>query len=77
MLILSRKKDESIIIGNDIEITIIEIEDGKVKLGIDAPRNIDIHRKEIYLQIQEENQKASQSKIDMENLKKLLKNPKV
>jgi len=77
MLILSRKKDESIIIGNDIEITIVEVEDGKVKLGINAPRNIDIHRKEIYVQIQEENQKASQSKIDMENLKKLLKNPKV
>lgn len=73
MLILSRKKDESIIIGNDIEITIIEIEDGKVKLGINAPRNIDIHRKEIYLQIQEENQKASQSYIDMENIKKLFK----
>lgn len=75
MLILSRKKDESIIIGNDIEITIIGIEDDKVKLGINAPKNIDIHRKEIYLQIQEENQKASQMKnnINIDQLKGLIK----
>lgn len=75
MLILSRKKDESIIIGNDIEITIIGIEDDKVKVGINAPKNIDIHRKEIYLQIQEENQKASQVKnnINIDQLKGLIK----
>lgn len=75
MLILSRKKDESIIIGNDIEITIIGIEDDKVKLGINAPKNIDIHRKEIYLQIQEENQKASQVKnnINIDQLKGFIK----
>ena len=75
MLILSRKKDESIIIGNDIEITIIGIEDDKVKLGINAPKNIDIYRKEIYLQIQEENQKASQMKnnINIDQLKGLIK----
>ncbi|WP_352404936.1 carbon storage regulator CsrA [Sporanaerobacter acetigenes] len=75
MLILSRKKDESIIIGDDIEITIIGIEDDKVKLGINAPKNIDIHRKEIYLQIQEENQKASQMKnnINIDQLKGLIK----
>lgn len=75
MLILSRKKDESIIIGDDIEITIIGIEDDKVKLGINAPKNIDIHRKEIYLQIQEENQKASQMKnnINIDQLKGFIK----
>ncbi|SHH41686.1 carbon storage regulator CsrA [Sporanaerobacter acetigenes] len=75
MLILSRKKDESIIIGDDIEITIIGIEDDKVKVGINAPKNIDIHRKEIYLQIQEENQKASQVKnnINIDQLKGLIK----
>lgn len=75
MLILSRKKDESIIIGNDIEITIIGIEDDKVKVGINAPKNIDIHRKEIYLQIQEENQKASQMKnnINIDQLKGFIK----
>ena len=75
MLILSRNKDESIIIGNDIEITIIGIEDDKVKLGINAPKNIDIHRKEIYLQIQEENQKASQVKnnINIDQLKGFIK----
>lgn len=75
MLILSRKKDESIIIGDDIEITIIGIEDDKVKVGINAPKNIDIHRKEIYLQIQEENQKASQMKnnINIDQLKGFIK----
>lgn len=75
MLILSRKKDESIIVGNDIEIIVIGIEDDKVKLGINAPKNIDIHRKEIYLQIQEENQKASQMKnnINIDQLKGLIK----
>ncbi|WP_132995710.1 carbon storage regulator CsrA [Sporanaerobacter acetigenes] len=75
MLILSRKKDESIIIGDDIEITIIGIEDDKVKVGINAPKNIDIHRKEIYLQIQEENQKASQVKnnINIDQLKGFIK----
>lgn len=75
MLILSRKKDESIIVGNDIEIIVIGIEDDKVKLGINAPKNIDIHRKEIYLQIQEENQKASQVKnnINIDQLKGLIK----
>ncbi|WP_416198692.1 MAG: carbon storage regulator CsrA [Sporanaerobacter sp.] len=75
MLILSRKKDESIIVGNDIEIIVIGIEDDKVKLGINAPKNIDIYRKEIYLQIQEENQKASQMKnnINIDQLKGLIK----
>lgn len=73
MLILSRKIDESIIIGDDIEITILEIDNDKVKIGINAPRNIDVHRKEIYLQIQEENKLASQSNIEMESLKELLK----
>ena len=74
MLILSRKIEESIIIGDDIEITILGIENDKVKIGINAPKNIDVHRKEIYLQIQEENKLASQSNIEMESLKELLKN---
>ena len=74
MLILSRKIEESIIIGDNIEITILGIENDKVKIGINAPKNIDVHRKEIYLQIQEENKLASQSNIEMESLKELLEN---
>jgi carbon storage regulator len=58
MLILTRKKGEAIQIGNDVEIQVISISGDQVKIGIKAPKNKDIFRKEIYLQIQEENQKA-------------------
>ena len=73
MLILTRKKGESIIINENIEINILELSDGKVKIGIEAPKNISIHRKEIYLQIQEENKQAKENKnIDLNTLKDLL-----
>ncbi|PYZ92788.1 carbon storage regulator [Salipaludibacillus keqinensis] len=65
MLVLTRKLNESIKIGDDIEITVIGVEGDQVKLGIDAPRNIDIHRKEIYLAIQEENSEAAGTSIDV------------
>ena len=54
MLVLSRQKDESIMIGDDVEITIVDVRGDKVRLGINAPRNIAVHRKEIYLAIQKE-----------------------
>jgi carbon storage regulator len=60
MLVLTRKNGESIKIGDDIEITIISAKNDQVKLGIKAPKNIEVFRKEIYDQILEENQKASQ-----------------
>ncbi len=70
MLILTRKKNESIIISDSIEVTIVSIEDGKVKLGIKAPRDINIHRKEIYEAIQKENKEAANTgKIDVDYLK--------
>lgn len=59
MLILTRKKGESLIIDGKIEIKIMSSEDGKVRIGIDAPREIEIHRQEVYDQILEENKKAS------------------
>ena len=59
MLALSRKKDEAIIINNNIEITIIEVKGDQVKLGISAPKSVPIYRKEVYLQIQEANKLAS------------------
>ncbi len=71
MLILTRKKDESIIIDGKIEIKIIEIEDGKVKIGIDAPKDIDIIRKELYKRMQEENLAALNNISRLEDVKKL------
>ena len=54
MLVLSRQKDESIMIGDDIEITIVDVRGDKVRLGISAPRKVSVHRKEIYEAIQRE-----------------------
>jgi len=59
MLVLSRQKDQSIIIGEDIVITIVDIRGDKVRLGIDCPSEIPVHRKEVYEAIQRENLRAS------------------
>jgi carbon storage regulator len=74
MLILSRKKGESIIIGDNVEIQIVDVHGDQVKLGINAPKNISVHRKEIYEEIQEENKKANIS--DINNLKGIMKKNK-
>lgn len=71
MLALSRKQGESIMIGNNIEITVLEVKGEQVKLGISAPKNIPVYRKELYAQIQEANRETANS-LDMESLKKLL-----
>ncbi|UOQ45730.1 carbon storage regulator CsrA [Halobacillus salinarum] len=59
MLILNRKEGESIRIGDDIEVKIVSVEGGQVKLGIDAPRSLDVYREEVYRAIQEENTEAA------------------
>lgn len=59
MLVLTRKKNESIIINDNIEITIVDVQGEQVRIGISAPRSVSIYRKEIYLEIKEENKKAS------------------
>ncbi len=71
MLALARKINQSIMIGNDIEITLLEIKGDQVKIGINAPKSVPIYRKEIYVQIQDENKKASEGEIDVEALNKL------
>ncbi|MFR3498892.1 MAG: carbon storage regulator CsrA [Paraclostridium bifermentans] len=58
MLVISRKKDESLLIGDDIEIKIVKIDDGSIKLAIDAPKDKIILRKEIYEKVKEENSSA-------------------
>ena len=60
MLVLSRQRDESIIIGDDIVVTIVDIRGDKVRLGINAPSEIPVHRREIHEAIQRENQRAGQ-----------------
>lgn len=67
MLVLTRKINESIKIGDDIEITILSVSGEQIKIGIDAPRHVEIHRKEVYLDILNENNQASQTSIDLLN----------
>jgi carbon storage regulator len=69
MLVLARKFNESIMIGDEIEVIVIEIKNDQVKLGIKAPRKIAVHRKEVYEEIQLENIAALSSKFKPEDLK--------
>ncbi|MFV2068816.1 MAG: carbon storage regulator CsrA [Pirellulales bacterium] len=60
MLVLSRQRDESIIIGDNIVVTVVDVRGDKVRLGIDAPTEIPVHRQEVYEAIQRENRRATQ-----------------
>lgn len=60
MLVLSRQRDETIMIGDEIEITVVDIRGDKVRLGITAPTRIAVHRKEVYEAIKRENEQAAQ-----------------
>lgn len=74
MLALSRKVGESIVINDNITVTILAIAKDQIKIGIDAPREVSIHRKEIFLQIQDENKQAATTSVDqMAGLKDLMK----
>jgi len=69
MLVLSRQKDQTIMIGDNIEITVVDIRGDKVRLGITAPPKIPVHRKEVYEAIKQENQSAASVKLeDITNL---------
>lgn len=61
MLALSRKKNESIIIDNNIEVTVLDIKGDQIKLGISAPKTVPVYRKEVYVQIKDANKEASRS----------------
>lgn len=71
MLALSRKITESIVIGNDIEITVLDIKGDQVKIGIKAPKTVPVYRKEIYMQIQDSNKEAAHSAASAEELKNI------
>lgn len=62
MLVLSRQRDETIMIGDDIEVTVVDIRGDKVRLGINAPKEVSVHRKEVYEAIRRENREAAQVK---------------
>lgn len=72
MLALSRKKEEAIVINNDVEVVVLEIKGDQVKLGISAPKSVPIYRKEVYLQIQESN-KESVNAAGIEALRNIFK----
>ncbi|NLF52133.1 MAG: carbon storage regulator CsrA [Leptolinea sp.] len=63
MLVLSRKKGQSIMIGHDIEISIIDVQGEQIRLGINAPRSVTIHRKEVFEEIIQENKQAASTAI--------------
>ncbi len=69
MLVLSRHRDESIMIGDDVVVTIVDIRGDKVRLGIEAPTSIPVHRQEVYDAIKRENEQAA--KIDTQAAKNL------
>ena len=71
MLALTRKKGEALVGNNNIEITVLEIRGDQIKIGISAPKNVPVYRKEVYLQIQKENE-ASLKADGLEALKNLL-----
>jgi len=73
MLVLARKKDEAILIGDEIEIIVTEISEDKVKIGIKAPKHMKVFRKELLEQVKEENLQSAESKVDLRALAKVMK----
>jgi carbon storage regulator len=71
MLVLARRLNESIMIGDEIEVVVIDIKGDQVKLGIRAPKRITVHRKEVYEEIKKENIAAMDSKFNPESMKEL------
>ena len=71
MLVISRKKGESLLIGDDIEITVVKTDENSVKLSISAPKSVTILRKELYKEVEQENKNAAASDISiLKNIKK-------
>lgn len=71
MLVLTRKLNESIMVGDNVKITIVDVKGDQVKLGITAPREVAVHREEVYREIQKENQLAANAKANLDQLNKM------
>ena len=70
MLVLTRKKNQSIVVNDNIELTIIDIQGDQVRVGINAPRDVKVFRKEVYVEMTEENQRASNVEMEALNMLK-------
>lgn len=71
MLVLTRKLNESIMVGDNVKITIVDVKGDQVKLGITAPREVAVHREEVYREIQKENQLAANAKANLDQLSQM------
>lgn len=72
MLVLTRKENESIMIGNEVEVKVLDLKDNQVKLGIVAPRSVAVHRREVYLAIQAENAQAASASPRLDGITNLI-----
>jgi len=72
MLVLTRKENESIMIGDTVEVKVLEVKENQVRIGVVAPREITVHRMEVYLAIQRENIEAAKAPAKTEELHKLI-----
>lgn len=72
MLVLTRKEDESIMIGDEIEVKVLDLKENQVKIGIVAPREVAVHRREVYLAIQAENAQAASAAASVEDVAKFI-----
>ena len=75
MLVLTRKENESIMIGDNVEVKVLEVKENQVRIGVVAPREITVHRMEVYLAIQRENIEAAKAQTKAEDLDKLIQQP--
>jgi carbon storage regulator len=73
MLALTRKKGESIIIGDNIEVIVLSVQGDMVKIGVEAPRSIPVNRKEIFVQILEQNRRAAERPVSVQDISNLFK----
>ena len=75
MLVLTRRANQSIMIGHDIVVTVLEVRGDQVRLGIRAPRSVDVHREEVFASLEQSNKAAAKSSRDLETLAQAMPEP--